>query len=62
LASYEAGKSQPSLDKQFVRDYLETTGWDKNSPPPLLPADIVTRTSGKYLEIYRLLTGHDDLA
>ena len=62
LASYEAGKSQPSLDKQFVRDYLGTTGWDKNSPPPLLPADIVTRTSGKYLEIYRLLTGHDDLA
>ena len=62
LASYEPGKSQPSLDKQFVRDYLETTGWDKNSPPPLLPADIISKTSGKYLEIYRLLTGHDDLA
>jgi phosphoribosylaminoimidazole-succinocarboxamide synthase len=62
LASYEAGKGQPSLDKQFVRDYLETTGWDKNSPPPLLPEAIVARTSEKYLEIYRLLTGHDDLA
>ena len=62
LASYEAGKSQPSLDKQFVRDYLETTGWDKNSPPPLLPEAIVAKTSEKYLEIYRLLTGHDDLA
>ncbi len=62
LVSYEAGKSQPSLDKQFVRDYLETTGWDKSSPPPLLPEAIVAKTSEKYLEIYRLLTGHDDLA
>jgi len=60
-AAYEPGKSQPSLDKQFVRDYLETTGWDKNSAPPLLPDEIVARTSEKYLEIYRLLTGHDDL-
>ena len=62
LASYEGGKSQPSLDKQFVRDYLETTSWDKNSPPPLLPDAIIAKTSEKYLEIYRLLTGHDDLA
>jgi len=62
LASYEAGRSQPSLDKQFVRDYLETTGWDKNSAPPVLPDAIVAKTSEKYLEIYRLLTGRDDLA
>lgn len=62
LASYEPGRSQASLDKQFVRDYLETTNWDKNSPPPDLPEDIVSKTSQKYLEIYRLLTGQDDLA
>jgi len=60
-AVYEPGQSQPSLDKQFVRDYLETTGWDKNSAPPLLPDGIVARTSEKYLEIYRLLTGQNDL-
>ncbi len=62
LASYEPGRSQPSLDKQFVRDYLLTTGWDRNSPPPDLPEEIVRKTSQKYLEIYRLLTGNDDLA
>ncbi|MFO7733890.1 MAG: phosphoribosylaminoimidazolesuccinocarboxamide synthase [Candidatus Aminicenantes bacterium] len=62
LATYEPGKSQPSLDKQFVRSYLETTGWDKNSPPPVLPEEIVARTSEKYLEIYRLLTGRHDLS
>ncbi len=62
LAAYEPGRPQPSLDKQFVRDYLNTTGWDKNSPPPELPAEIVAKTSAKYLEIYRLLTGKHDLA
>jgi len=62
LESYEPGRSQPSLDKQFVRDYLETTGWDKSSAPPALPDDIVARTSEKYLEIYRLLTGRHDLS
>ncbi len=62
LAQYEPGKGQPSLDKQFVRDYLETTAWDKNSPPPELPAEIVAKTSQKYLEIYRVLTGLDDIA
>jgi phosphoribosylaminoimidazole-succinocarboxamide synthase len=61
LATYEPGRSQPSLDKQFVRDYLETTSWDKNSPPPVLPEEIVAKTSQKYLEIYRLLTGQDNL-
>jgi phosphoribosylaminoimidazole-succinocarboxamide synthase len=62
LSMYEAGRSQPSLDKQFVRDYLETTNWDKNTPPPELPAEIVAKTSQKYLEIYKVLTGLDDLA
>jgi phosphoribosylaminoimidazole-succinocarboxamide synthase len=61
VAAYEPGRSQPSLDKQFVRDYLETTGWDKNSPPPILPPEIIDKTSKKYLEIYRLLTGQNDL-
>jgi len=48
----------PSFDKQFVRDWLETSGWDKNSPPPELPADVVGRTRDKYLEAYQRLTGH----
>ena len=61
LASYEPGRGQPSLDKQFVRDYLETTGWDKKSDPPALPADIIAKTSQKYLEIYRLLSEKTDL-
>lgn len=60
-AQYEPGKSQPSFDKQFVRDYLETTDWDKNSPQPPLPEDIVMKTREKYLEAYRLLTGKEDL-
>jgi phosphoribosylaminoimidazole-succinocarboxamide synthase len=62
LSLYEPGKSQPSLDKQFVRDYLETTTWDKNTPPPELPGEIVAKTSQKYLEIYKVLTGLDDIA
>ncbi|HEX2695027.1 MAG TPA: phosphoribosylaminoimidazolesuccinocarboxamide synthase [Acidobacteriota bacterium] len=62
LQTYAPGKSQPSLDKQFVRDYLETTGWDKHSPPPVLPEEIVRKTSEKYLELYRLLTEKDDLS
>ena len=62
LSSYEPGRSQPSLDKQFVRDYLETTPWDKNTPPPELPEEIVAKTSQKYLDIYKVLTGLDDIA
>ena len=54
---YRAGGSPPSFDKQFVRDWLETTGWDKNSPPPELPADVVERTAAKYREAYQRLTG-----
>ncbi|WP_437226738.1 phosphoribosylaminoimidazolesuccinocarboxamide synthase [Planctomicrobium sp. SH661] len=55
-ASYQAGKGQPSFDKQFMRDWLETTGWDKNSPPPHPPEEIVQRTREKYIEAYELLT------
>jgi len=54
---YSPGKSQPSFDKQFVRDYLETLEWDKQPPAPPLPADVATATTGRYLEAYRLLTG-----
>jgi len=54
---YEAGRSQTSCDKQFVRDWLEQSGWDKNSPPPILPEDVVQRTSKRYIEAFELLTG-----
>jgi phosphoribosylaminoimidazole-succinocarboxamide synthase len=56
---YSPGKPQPSFDKQFVRDYLERIGWNKQPPAPELPADIVQATSGKYREALRILTGHD---
>ena len=55
--SYQPGKPQPSFDKQFVRDYLETLTWDKNPPGPELPAEIATATSERYLEAYSRLTG-----
>ncbi|HDY66838.1 MAG TPA: phosphoribosylaminoimidazolesuccinocarboxamide synthase, partial [Candidatus Scalindua sp.] len=61
LEGYSPGKSQPSFDKQFVRDYLESSGWDKNPPPPSLPEDIVQTTSKKYLEAYGKLTGKEVL-
>jgi phosphoribosylaminoimidazole-succinocarboxamide synthase len=51
------GSVPESFDKQFIRDWLETSGWDKASPPPALPADVVARTRDKYLEACRLLTG-----
>ena len=54
---YKPGGSQPSFDKQFVRDWLEQSGWDKNSPPPPLPADVVERTRAKYVEAYERLSG-----
>ena len=54
---YQPGKSQPSYDKQFVRDYLETLDWNKTPPGPVLPADVVAKTQAKYLEAYELLTG-----
>lgn len=54
---YQPGRGQPSFDKQFVRDWLSETQWDKNSPPPALPAPIVARTREKYIEAYEQLTG-----
>ena len=56
-ADYSPGKSQPSFDKQFVRDYLETLKWNKQPPAPSLPPVIVARTQAKYLEAYERLTG-----
>jgi phosphoribosylaminoimidazole-succinocarboxamide synthase len=55
--SYKPGANPPSFDKQFVRDWLDRCGWDKSSPPPPLPDEIVTRTREKYLEAYRRLMG-----
>lgn len=57
--SYSPGKSQPSFDKQFVRDYLETLGWNKQPPAPPLPAEVAEATTARYLEAYRLLTGEE---
>jgi len=54
---YEPGKSQPSFDKQYVRDYLSNTGWDKNSDPPHLPEDVIEETQRKYKEAYEKITG-----
>ena len=53
---YRPGQAQPSFDKQFVRDYLETLDWDKTPPAPALPAEVVSRTEAKYLEAYERLT------
>ena len=57
--TYRAGGSQPSLDKQFVRDYLESIGWDKNPPAPKLPEAIVSGTADRYRDIFRRLTGRE---
>ncbi|MDA1275948.1 MAG: phosphoribosylaminoimidazolesuccinocarboxamide synthase [Verrucomicrobia bacterium] len=54
---YQPGRGQPSYDKQFVRDYLETVDWDKSPPAPALPPDVVAKSQAKYLEAFRLLTG-----
>ena len=54
---YAPGGPQPSFDKQFVRDYLESIHWNKQAPAPALPPDVVARTQEKYLEAFRLLTG-----
>jgi len=54
---YAPGRSQPSFDKQFVRDWLTASHWDKNSPPPALPDDVVAKTRAKYIEAYERLTG-----
>ena len=57
--SYALGKSPRSFDKQFVRDYLETLDWDKTPPGPALPAEVIERTSAKYREAFRRLTGRE---
>lgn len=54
---YVAGQAQPSFDKQYLRDWLSSTGWDKTPPPPALPAEVIAETQKKYLEAYELLTG-----
>jgi len=56
---YAPGKAQPSYDKQFVRDYLESIKWNKQPPAPALPEDIARKTSDKYKDAYRELTGHE---
>jgi phosphoribosylaminoimidazole-succinocarboxamide synthase len=56
---YSPGKGQVSFDKQFARDWLSSTDWDKNSTPPELPADIVAKTRDKYIEAFERLTGQD---
>jgi len=56
-AGYQAGKSQPSFDKQFVRDYLSTLDWNKQAPGPELPSEVIEKTSQKYLEALEILTG-----
>jgi phosphoribosylaminoimidazole-succinocarboxamide synthase len=56
---YAPGRAQPSFDKQFVRDWLASTDWDKNSPPPPLPDDVVAKTRRKYIEAYQRLTDRE---
>ena len=56
---YAPGRSQPSFDKQFVRDWLSSTPWDKNSPAPALPDDVVAKTRQKYIEAYERLTNRE---
>jgi len=58
-ASWKPGGAQPSFDKQFVRDYLETIHWNKQAPAPSLPDEVAERTVAKYLEAFRRLTGRD---
>jgi len=58
-ASYEAGHPQPSFDKQFVREYLESIGWDKQPPAPPLPDEVAKATSRRYIKAYKLLTGRE---
>ena len=57
LSSWSPGKSQPSFDKQYLRDWLTSTGWDKKSPPPELPREIVEKTAARYEEAFEKITG-----
>jgi phosphoribosylaminoimidazole-succinocarboxamide synthase len=58
-SQWKPGGAQPSFDKQFVRDYLESIHWNKQAPAPALPDEVVRRTLEKYLEAFRRLTGRD---
>ena len=60
-SAWKPGGAQPSFDKQFVRDYLETIRWNKQAPAPSLPDEVAERTQAKYLEAFRRLTGRDEL-
>ena len=57
--SYKPGQPQPSFDKQYVRDYLETLNWDKKPPAPALPPEVARATTARYLEAYKLITGKE---
>ncbi len=57
VEGYEVGRSQPSFDKQYVRDWASSTGWDRNPPAPEIPDEVVARTREKYREAYELITG-----
>lgn len=57
VSQYEVGRSQPSFDKQVVRDWLSASGWDKTPPAPMLPPEVIERTSERYIEVYSRLTG-----
>jgi len=59
--TYSPGGAQPSFDKQYVRDYLESIRWNKQAPAPALPPEVVEKTKAKYLEAFRLITGRADL-
>ncbi|MBT7290156.1 MAG: phosphoribosylaminoimidazolesuccinocarboxamide synthase, partial [Chloroflexi bacterium] len=59
MATYKPGQSQDSYDKQGVRDYLVQSGWDKEPPAPKLPQDVIERTTQRYVEAYRRITGKD---
>lgn len=61
VSKYAPGRSQPSLDKQYVRDYLLSTDWDRKSTPPALPEEVITQTSKTYKEIYFLLSDKTEL-
>lgn len=59
LDSYQIGSSPNSFDKQYIRDYLNQSGWDKQAPAPVLPAEVIDKTRQKYLEIYHIITGKE---
>ncbi len=58
IEEYRVGRSQPSFDKQYLRDYLENTKWDKKPPPPKLPQEVINNTRLKYIEAYEKITGN----